>query len=83
MQLIEACRAIVAEHQHGRVREQADGSFAFNHSSSGGHNRGWTIIDAFSASAYVAVHDGLSPENRVKLQGMGLRGIHVALKLLK
>ena len=52
----------------------------------GGSKRGWTFLDSFSASAYVAVYDApnLSSENRAKLEALEpARAISICFKMCK
>jgi len=43
-----------------------------------------SMVDAFSASAYIAVHDALSPPNQMKLEAMPLtKAINIVWKLVK
>ena len=37
-----------------------------------GNNRGWTIIDSFTGSAIVQIHDALSLENQAKYMNLPL-----------
>jgi hypothetical protein len=49
-----------------------------------GNKRGWVILDSFSASAIVAVHDNLSPDNQTKYNKLPISKMaEIAFKLLK
>ena len=49
-----------------------------------GNKRGWILLDLFSASALVAMHDALSLENREKLGRLCLSSqVKLAFRLVK
>lgn len=68
-------RAIVAGHQHQRIN---------GHGLPATKGQKSILVDAFSASALVAVLDALSEENKAKLRALSLvKGFRVAFKCLK
>lgn len=52
-----------------------------------GRKSGWVILDSFSASAIVAVHEALNDENKTKFETVGARSIvkmaSIAFKFVK
>lgn len=49
-----------------------------------GSKRGWVLVDLFSASVYLKVHDALNDTNRAKFAEMDLiKAVKIAYKLLE
>jgi hypothetical protein len=81
---IEVARKVAAEGVHVfRPRKDAPGEYDAKPFFSGS-KRGWVALDAFSASAIVAIYDKLNETNRAKYGAMPLQKMAVvAFKLVK
>lgn len=82
---IEVARKVVAEKQAHLFRERKDATGQYDAKSyDGGSKRGWVILDGFTASAIVQVHDALNEQNRAKYAAMPIQKMAaVAFKLMK
>jgi hypothetical protein len=76
VKFLDIARQVVAEHGAVRFRPKrgqvgqvfsADTEYDVLPATTRGKKRGWVILDAFSASMVVKVHDALKPENRAHL----------------
>lgn len=82
MKAIDAVRMILETHQAHVVRQKADGTYDARPWP--WKTKGGVLVDSTSASVYRAVYDGLTPENRAKLEALPLtRAVAVCWKLVK
>jgi hypothetical protein len=82
MKLIDVARMVRTQHQAHLVRERTPGDLDAKPYGSGS-KRGWVCLDAVTASAVVAVHDALKPENQAKFSSLPVeQAIRVTWKLV-
>lgn len=84
MKAIDIAREVTSSCGARLVRERKDAPGEYDSKPYfSGNKRKWLLLDLFTASAIVAVHDGLNEANRAKFAGMGIgRMADVAFKLL-
>lgn len=81
MTAYEVCKLVTETHQ---AHKFALVNGAYKAVPSGKRLTGGILLDAFSASVYVAVHDKLNEENRQKFSALPLeRAVILAYKLVK
>lgn len=82
--LIESARQVMASHTAAMV-DAATGDYLGDAGDAYCRAKpGMILLDAFTASAIVAVYDAISPENRVKLSKMDVTSaVAVVWKVIK
>jgi hypothetical protein len=79
---IDAARAVKSSGVHN-VKVNDDGSVEFK-PWKGKTPKGWTLLDAFTASMLTSVYDGLNETNRPKFHAMSFdKALAVGWKLVK
>jgi hypothetical protein len=83
MNAIAIARKVQTDKQALLFRQNFDGSYNIKELFSG-NKRGWTILDGFTASAIMAVHDALNDTNKARFSALPLiRMATVAFRLVK
>ena len=82
---IEAAQAVTQQHQCHLVRPRKGAPGLYDAKPFGaGSKRGWFYLDAFSASAIVAVWNALNEANRAKFAALSIpKMARVAFKLVR
>lgn len=84
MRAIDVARAVVADKQAHLFRSLDEPGAYEAKPYLAGSKRGWALLDLFTASAIVAVFDGLNETNRVRFGSMDLAVMaRIAFKVIK
>lgn len=85
MRAIDVARKVVESKSLHLVRPRKNEPGEYDAKFCGeGNKRGWFMLDTFSASAIVAVHDNLNESNRAKFASLSLpKMAAVALKMVR